>query len=73
MDLAIQYCPTRRDLEEHCWNLVSRLCESTTHLMTFVGRDHGAFLAAKSECQETREDLAGSGQKLRQHRVAHGC
>lgn len=73
MDFTLQYCPTRRDLEEHCWSLVNRLCGTTTALMKSIGGNRQLFLSTQSECQHTRQELSDSHHKLAAHRIAHGC
>jgi hypothetical protein len=73
MDWTAQYCPIRRDIEEHCWNLASRLSETTAILVKSIGRDRGLFLTTRSACEHTREELADSQHELAKHRIAHGC
>ena len=73
MDLTARYCPTRRDIEEHCWNLTSRLSQTTSALVKSIGTNRQVLLARRSECQITRDELADSQCRLAAHRIAHGC
>lgn len=73
MDRKTHFCPTRRDLEEQCGNLVARLCESTTRLVAVMGQNHKAFLQGRAESQQTREELTHSRRQLKEHRTVHGC
>ena len=73
MDAYAEYCPTRGSLEQHTVTLIARLSALTTHLTKLIGQDHNAFLAAKAECQQTREDLANSRRLVHDHRIVHGC
>ncbi|HEX4038620.1 MAG TPA: hypothetical protein VHX37_11220 [Acidobacteriaceae bacterium] len=73
MDFSIQYCPTRRDLEEHSWFLAGRLSSLTDQLLGLVGHDHNAFLVKKAECRDTRDEIRDSQRRLESHRTHHGC
>lgn len=73
MECTGRYCPIRRNIEEHCWNLTSRLSETTSVLVRSIGTNRGLFLASRSDCQHTREQLADSQGRLAAHRLAHGC
>lgn len=73
MDFTAMYCPVRRDLEEKGWFLTSRLAALTDHLIRLSRCDHGAFLAAKGECQQARRDISSAHVELKEHRRMHGC
>ena len=73
MDLSVQYCPHRRNLEEKVWFLVSRLSVITSQLFSLVGKDHVAFAATKLDCVRTREEITESSRLLGAHRFQHGC
>ena len=73
MDLTTRYCPERRDLEEHSWNLVSRLSVLTDRLMNLIGKDRQQFLATRVMCTSVRQEIAVSKKQLEQHRAAHRC
>jgi hypothetical protein len=72
-DRATQYCPVRRDLEEHTYDLVGRLAALTDRLLALVGRDHQSFLETKSECASARSQVTESRRELDRHRQTHGC
>ena len=73
MDLTAEYCPTRRDLEQRVWNLVTRLSDLTSKLMLLTGKDHQAFISAKGHCDDAKAEVVDSRQKLDVHRSQHGC
>ena len=73
IDLAAQYCPTRRRLEDQIASLVTNLCSLTSRLLPLVGRGHQAFISAEADCAGMRADIIDSRQELQDHRSAHGC
>lgn len=73
MDLTVQYCPDRRNLEEMCWIRVSRLSSLTGRLLGLVGKDRQAFGLAQTACGEAKADIVESREQLDTHRSAHGC
>ena len=72
MDLASQYCPTRREIEERSWVLVTRLSCLSSRLLDLIG-DHLAFDATKGECADLRTEITELGRRLHAHRSAHNC
>lgn len=73
MDFTTQYCPTRRDIEEHCWVLVTRFSSMTSALIRTIGGDRQAFLGLRCDCLDTRVELTDARNQLAAHRHAHGC
>lgn len=73
MDFTIQYCQTRRTLEERGWALASRLSRISSQLITSAGIDHKIFNTTVAECKEIQVEIKESRQKLQDHRFAHGC
>lgn len=73
MDLDGHYCPLRRDMEQHGWNLANRLAAITSRLLNLIGQDHQEFLQVKAECGEISQQLAELRQQLQDHRREHGC
>ena len=73
MDLAAQYCPTRKSLEKQNWALVSRLASLTGELLKLTGADHQEFMTVKSRCVEIRAEILQVQDQLQYHRCAHGC
>jgi hypothetical protein len=73
MDLAVSYCPTRRNLEELAWALTGRLALNTDHLLALIGKDHAAFLSTRSDCHTIRDELSGLREQLASHRLMHHC
>jgi hypothetical protein len=73
MDLTVQYCPDRRNLEEKVWVLVSRLSALTGRLLGLVGKDHQTFALTQTACTEARADIVVFRQQLDIHRAAHRC
>lgn len=73
MDLTSEYCPERKRLERHSWDLVSRLAVLTDRLMKLIGKDHREFMAAKNRCAGVKRQILESQDRLLAHRSAHGC
>jgi hypothetical protein len=73
VDLAAQYCSTRRNLEERGWALTSRLYALTERLLRAIGKNHEEFASLKQECRVTRADIAQAQHHLYDHRSEHGC
>jgi len=73
MNLTAGYCPTRRDLEERGWNLVSRLSSVSGGLLRYAGVDPKAFNATTAECSDIRVQITATRRLLSKHREQHGC
>lgn len=73
MDGFADYCAARSALEESRLRLVGKLATLTTKLMELIGQNHGAFLASKAECEQTRDELAEVHRQIRNHRLEHRC
>jgi len=73
MDFTAQYCPTRKDLEERSWGLVSRLASLSGQLLKLTGAGHQEFMAVKFQCVEVRGEISKAKGQLLDHRSAHGC
>jgi hypothetical protein len=73
MDIAAQYCPTRKGLEERGWSLTSQLSTLSSRLLTLVAVDHRGFNATTAKCLEVRSKLKESHRELKEHRSEHGC
>jgi hypothetical protein len=73
MDLAIRYCPDRRNLEEKVWVLVSRLSALTGRLLGLIGKDHQTFTLTQTACSDARADIVDFRRQLDIHRSVHGC
>ena len=72
-DPLVQYCPTRRNLEERTNNLVSRLAMITGRLLLLIGNNHHLFTETKAECTTLRAEIAEARRNLDDHRVLHQC
>ena len=72
-DALTQYCPVRRNLEEHTYNLVTRLAALTDRLLRLIGGNHKEFLETKGECAEVRSQVVDGRRELSEHRRTHGC
>jgi len=73
MDVAAQYCPTRKKLEERILILVDRLDQLTSRLNLTVGNDHEEFISARADCHNTQAEIHDSRLHLQIHRSEHGC
>lgn len=73
MDFLSKYCPERRKLEQSSWKLVSKLSVLTEELVKLIGKNHTEFMATKGRCENVKEQIHESRDRLRAHRVAHGC
>lgn len=73
MSLAVQQCPTRRDLEEQNTILTNTLSNLSSKLMTLVAADYSAFNITSARCGEVRLQLKESRLRLQAHRSQHGC
>ena len=73
MELTYQYCPTRMDLEDRVWNLVSRLHNLTSRLVNLSSKDRHSFISINADCHEAHFDIIKSRQQLQAHRSKHGC
>ena len=73
MDLVSAYCPTRRNLEEEGWMLVSRLAVESAHLMNLAGVDSKCFAVTKAKCGQLKINLLELRKQLALHRAEHGC
>jgi len=73
MDLTACYCPTRRNLEERGWILVSHLSRVSAGLLRYAGVDPKAFNVTSTECSCIRNELAATHRLLSKHREQHGC
>ena len=60
-------------MEEHGWNLTSRLFLLTERLLRAIGHGHLEFASIKQECVATRADIRQAQGELRLHRSEHGC
>jgi hypothetical protein len=72
MEVSVN-CSTRRSLQEHGWNLVSRLSATASRLVGWAGMDRKALNATVIECREIGVLIAESKRQLLAHRASHGC
>lgn len=73
MELTVEYCPTRRAIEERGWVLTTKFSTIAGRLVSSASIDHGLFNRTVAECGEIRSELAESHRQLRNHRSSHGC
>ena len=66
------YCYPKSALEHRFFELVSRLHELTSRLMSVAGRDHQSFIATKSDCDTVHSEIADMRRELQTHRAEHG-
>jgi hypothetical protein len=69
---SLNYCHTRKNLEEKIWFAVEQYSSITRRMVGF-GVDSSALYAAQCECTEVRAQLSEARFALGSHRSDHGC